>query len=209
MGSVLDNIIKKAALFGNRAAVSSVFVLVGALPAFSQSSVSKAALNMALLKAAGHNRLAEVKALLAQGADPNTKVPASNSIASGYTPIMLLALHPKVDAATIQALQKAGGDINAVDSTGETALMNASTIGAASVIRVLLARGAKVDIVDPDGDSALMTAASSGWDDIVQLLLDHGAKVNIQDSYRNTALFLTANGGHGPSALMQKFYTGV
>ena len=208
MGSryVLQIMVEKVILFANRVVLSCVFVLVGALPAFSQSPPSKAALNMALLKAAGHNRSAEVKALLAQGADPNTKVPDSNSVAPGYTPIMLLAIHHNVDAATIQALQKAGGDINAVDSTGSTALMHASTTGAVSKVRVLLARGAKVDIAAPDGDTALITAAFSGWEDIVRLLLDHGAKVNTQNSNGKTALLLTANGPHGPSALAQKFY---
>jgi ankyrin repeat protein len=193
--------IKKAITFAKIIAACGVVVVVGVVPTFSQSTRSKAALNMALLKAAGHNRGAEVKSLLAQGADPNVK------LSNGYTPIMLLALHPNLDAAAIQALQKAGGDINAVDGLGDTALEHAARNGAVSEVRVLLARGAKVDIVDAGGNTALMTAAFSGWDDIVQLLLDHSAKVNTQNRYGQTALFLTTNGPHGPSALAQKSYT--
>jgi hypothetical protein len=66
--SYLQNIVEQEIVVAKGVAVSSAVFLVGALPASSQSPPSKAALNLALLKAAGHNRTAEVKSLLAQGA---------------------------------------------------------------------------------------------------------------------------------------------
>ena len=187
--------------------VCSVFVLGGVSPVFSQSAQPKTALNLALLKAAGHNRGAEVKSLLARGADPNVKVSDVNSPANGYTPIMLLAMHRDMDISAIKALQKAGGDINALETTtGQTALMHASLLGAASEVRALLERGAKVDVAGSDGDTALTTAAQAGWDEIVRLLLDHSTRVNTQNNLGQTALLLAASGSHGPSALAQQFY---
>jgi ankyrin repeat protein len=203
----LRTIIGKVVTFAIGFAVCIVFAFMGALPTLSQAAQSKAALNLALLKAAGHNRGAEVKSLLAQGADPNVKVSDSNSGANGYTPIMLLAMRRNPDVTAIQALQKAGGDINAVDVNGMTALMHSSTIGSVSEIRVLLVRGAKIDLADSGGETALMTAAQLGWDEIVRLLLDHGAKIDVQNRYGQTALLLTTIGSHGPSALIKKVYT--
>ena len=205
--SALQTIIGKVVTFARGFAVCMVFVFVGAITAFSQAAQSKAALNLALLRAAGHSRGAEVKSLLAQGADPNVKMSDSNSGVNGYTPIMLLAMRRNPDATAIQALQKAGGDINAFDPNGMTALIHSTLIGSVSEIRVLLVRGAKIDLTDSGGDTALMIAAQLGWDEIVRLLLDHGAKVDTQDSKGLTALMLTTIGSHGPSALIKKAYT--
>jgi ankyrin repeat protein len=178
-------------------------VFSSAVPASSQRAPrksTKAILNGALLRATEKNRISEVKSLLAKGANSNVKGPL------GYTPIMLLALHPNLDAATVQALQKAGGNIDALDTVGTTALMHACANGSDTEARVLLARGAKPNIADPNGNTALMTAAEKGGEKIVPLLLSHGAKVDLQNRSGQTALFLTTVAPAGHFALTRKFY---
>lgn len=193
----------KTALPVKGIAVSMALLCVGAAPGLSQRAPRKptqGALNLALLRAAEKNRTADVKALLARGANPNAKGPL------GYTPIMLLALHPNLDATTIQALQKAGGNIDAVDSAGTTALMHACANSSDTEARVLLARGAKANIADPNGNTALMIAAEKGAEKIVPLLLARGAGVDMQNRSGQTALFLTTAAPAGHFALTRKFY---
>ena len=190
-------------LFAIGMVVSCFGLLVGAAPGYGQkkpSKPTKAALNTALLRVTEKNRTADVKTLLARGANPNTKGPL------GYTPIMLLALQPKVDAATIQALQKAGGVIDAVDNAGMTALMHACTNGSETGAKVLLAQGAKTDIADANGTTALLIAAEKGGETIASQLLAHGAGVNRRNLSGQTALFLTTVAPAGHFALTRKFY---
>jgi len=193
----------KSFYFALGMAVFGLGLLAGAAPGYGQrkpTKPTKAALNTALLRVAEKNRTADVKTLLARGANPNVKGPL------GYTPIMLLALQPKVDAATIQALQKAGGNIDAVDNAGMTALMHACTNGSEVGARVLLARGAKPDIADPNGTTALLITAEKGGEAITSQLLAHGAAVDHQNRAGQTALFLTTVAPAGHFALTRKFY---
>ena len=157
----------------------SIFIVATIVSGCSQSTKPKAALNTALLQAAGHDNVAEIKSLLAKGADPNTRG------LLGYTPIMFVAFHS--DAATIQLLQKAGGDIDAVDENGYTALMHAAPFNWLKQAKVLLMRGANVNIADKYGNTALMSAIDV-WEPMVRLLLDHGANVNAQNRKGRTAL---------------------
>jgi ankyrin repeat protein len=161
---------------------------------------TKAALNGALLRAAERNRASEVRVLLANGANPNAKGPL------GYTPIMLIALHPNPDTAIFQMLRRAGGSIDATDNAGTTALMHACANDLASEVSVLLAHGAKPNLTDPNGSTALMMAAEKGGEKIVPLLLAHGARVDLQNRTGQTALFLTTVAPAGHFALTRKFY---
>jgi len=182
-----------------------MILCVGVASGFGQRAPRKptqAALNAALLRSAEHNRGADVKLLLTKGANPNAKGPL------GYTPIMLLALQSKLDATTIQALQKAGGKIDAVDTTGTTALMHACATDSdlEASVSVLLARGAQPNIADPNGNTALMLVAEKGGEKIAPLLLAHGAKVDLQNHAGQTALFLTTVAPAGHFSLTRKFY---
>jgi len=194
---------EKSFLFAIGMVVFSLGLIVTPAPAHGQRKTvkpTKAALNAALLRVAEKNRTGDVKTLLARGANPNVKGPL------GYTPIMLLALQPKVDAATIQALQKAGGNIDAVDNAGMTALMHACTNGSEAGARVLLAQGAKPNIADANGTTALLITAEKGGEAITSQLLAHGAEVNLQNRSGQTALFLTTVAPAGHFAITRKYY---
>ena len=93
---------RTAVLFAHSFGVALFCLSTCAAPGYPQRAPRKGALNSALLRAAAKNHAAEVKSLLARGANPNATGPL------GYTPIMLLALHPKCEASAIQALQKKG-----------------------------------------------------------------------------------------------------
>ncbi|MDA2913447.1 ankyrin repeat domain-containing protein [Acidobacteriia bacterium AH_259_A11_L15] len=94
-----------------------------------------------------------------------------------------------------------GGDINAQDETGWTALMLASASSAHDNVRLLLESGARVNHADSNGDTTLIVAASARWFDgamskaqtkVLQLLLNHGADVNATNNRGQTALMWAA-----------------
>ena len=89
-----------------------------------------------------------------------------------------------------------GGDINAIDQGGFTALIYAAGRGYKEVVAVLLEFGANIKHADTPGRTALMYAAKWGRQDVVGLLLGRGAGVNNTDANESTALIASAGMGH-------------
>ncbi|MDT4897463.1 MAG: ankyrin repeat protein 50 [Acidobacteriota bacterium] len=98
-----------------------------------------------------------------------------------------------VSDETINALMKAGADINAVDSDGSTTLMEAIGYHKEEVAKILLRAGAHVNARDKPGRTALMRAAFSSTLDFVSLLIKSGADVNAADARGQTALVYAAD----------------
>ena len=90
----------------------------------------------------------------------------------------------------VRLLLEKGGDVNARDSYGNTALIFASIDGRLEIIRLLLAKGADVNARNDYGITALMLASKAGHKEVVQLLLEKGADPNIQNKDGDTALIL-------------------
>lgn len=117
---------------------------------------------------------AQVKQLLAQGADPNTQVPGMGSVLS------FACATNNTEAA--KALIAAKADINTVDiSSGFTPLMMAVQMGNKELTELLLKEGADVNIAHrikgkPTGLNALKIAQNGGFAEITDLLLSAGAK---------------------------------
>lgn len=82
-----------------------------------------------------------------------------------------------------------GGDVNATDAEGRTALICAVVEGKESIVEFLLKNQCLVDLQDNCGFSALHFAAQDYRIAIARLLLDAGAAVDLQDSYGNTPLW--------------------
>jgi uncharacterized protein len=115
------------------------------------------------LRAALSADTAAMKLLVARGADPNLPTLA------GTTPLMAAAGVNWVVAQTytesVQARYDAvalclelGGDVNAANSMGLTALLGAVNRGSNDIIELLVKRGARLDVKDKEGRTALRWA---------------------------------------------------
>ncbi|MCL1857486.1 MAG: ankyrin repeat domain-containing protein, partial [Kiritimatiellaeota bacterium] len=119
-----------------------------------------------------------VKALLAAGAKVDS------------TTLEYAARYGSIDIAIITALLEAGADVNAKDSSGDTALYSAVTWGSIEAVEVLLAAGADPDLQDRNGDTALMSASqgyNAGCREKALMLIAAGANANLQNKDGRTA----------------------
>jgi ankyrin repeat protein len=136
-----------------------------------------------------------VKALLAEGADPNigmTRRPpgfaGGFNDAVGATPFMLASA--AADVEIMRLLLDAGADPRQPTKAGTTAIMAATgmnrTLGESSVteeqaleaVKLLLSLGVDAKAVAASGENALFGPAYRGWNTLLQLLVDNGANVN-------------------------------
>ncbi len=99
----------------------------------------------------------------------------------------------------VEALIKAGVDVNAVNNDGLTALWVAARNGHTETVEALIRAGADVNAVNAvnnDGLTALWLAARNGHTKIVEALIKAGVDVNAVNNDGNTALTLAAMNGH-------------
>lgn len=119
-----------------------------------------------IIVAAGRGDAAEVSALLASGADPNTLSPDSE------TPLHVAAITG--DPATVSALLAAGANPNARAPPGTqlsmTPLQWATYGGHEEMVRLLLASGADAGLRDDNGKSAADMAREAGHKAVLRLL---------------------------------------
>lgn len=143
-----------------------------------------------LLNAATKGDAAEVRRMLAAGANPNGR----NAL--GWSPLMLAAAERHLDA--VVALLEVKADPNARNTLGRTALMFASSYGDDSIAERLLTAGADPNIVpnDQSGWTALMAAAAGGNTSTVGLLIRHGADPSIKSKGDKTALEIAKSAGN-------------
>lgn len=143
--------------------------------------------------AAKHSEPAVLQALLA------SQAPAAN-LAASYLLAATRARRPD----NVRVLL-AAADVNAADTTGQTALMIAAATGQAGILKELLNAGARADLQDERGRSALWHAAAAGDVAAVGALATTGSPLEGADSNGRTPLAIAAAGGHTRvvEALMQ------
>jgi len=140
------------------------WILVGlslVMPAFGYDAAAK------LVGAATAGKATEVRELLVQGVDANTKNGSGR-------PVLVMAGF-NGNRRTALVLLAAGADVNAVDASGTSALMAASAFGHKELVDVLLVAGADANLKDSAGKSALARATLAGHQQVVEALKAAGA----------------------------------
>jgi len=84
------------------------------------------------------------------------------------TPLMDAVQNQDVDAVT--SCIEGGGDVEARDSYGQTALHWAAKYESVKIVQLLLDAGANVDVQDDDGETPLQAAKLKGRHAIAELL---------------------------------------
>jgi len=132
--------------------------------------------NKALFKAAEAGNTEGIKQAVADGAD----LSAHNN--KGRTALMIAAR--EADLATVEALIKAGADVNTTSTVSDdTAVMAAARRGDADIMRAMFEAGARADGRDQNGRTPLMVAAKGGHHEIMKILVDHGAATQTKDRF--------------------------
>lgn len=133
-----------------------------------------------------HNdRPADLRQLLAQGADPNVR------FKNGQPAIMRAVVDNAWGVFDVLAADKRT-DVNATNPAGETPLMYLAVAGQTERARKLIARGAEVNRL---GWTPLHYAASKGQIETARLLLSKGAMVNAPSSEGRTPLMMAGLSG--------------
>lgn len=173
-----------------------------------------------LFVAVDHRDVAGVKALLKQGADPNSHnflgfSPLDIAAASFQPEMMetLLEAGAKVDDASpvgtaltfaaqsgdvpgMKLLIARGANINPSRVDGITVLMLTARAGEAEMVSELLRLKANANATDSDGATALIYAAREGKKEAAQALLSAGATIDRADTHGWTPLMYAAVNGH-------------
>ncbi|MGH6770938.1 MAG: ankyrin repeat domain-containing protein [Xanthobacteraceae bacterium] len=137
-----------------------------------------------VLIAARRGDLAQVRALLAAGADPNID-------RKTHSPLMFAAGNGHVEMTRLLIVR--GARIEHRDHNGDRALLWAARRGHAETVRLLLAAGAVADSDDdPYGLTALMQASRYGHIEAVRLLLASRADLSRREQTDDTALHRAA-----------------
>ncbi len=122
------------------------------------------------------------------GANVNAKAKSG-----GATPLILAVSGGRTEV--VNALIKAGANVNATDSTGNTALIMATWTwnGKIEIVNALLQAGADVNIRNKlSGGTALMEAVANQNVEIVNALIKAGANVNAVTLYGGETVLMTA-----------------
>ena len=109
------------------------------------------------------------------------------------------------DVSFMAAILGEGGDINAKDKFGQTALMLAAVHGQSEVVRLLIGAGASFDVTAKHGLSALMLAVVNHHDAIARDLAAAGADMTLLGTeapgfYDKTATDLARDNGQNALA---------
>ncbi|HTG00440.1 MAG TPA: ankyrin repeat domain-containing protein [Nitrospirota bacterium] len=112
------------------------------------------------------------------------------------------------DLMATKQLIRDGVNINAVNSSGESALVIAAKSGNLDMARTLIKAGAEVNQRTNSKDTALTIAACKCHPEIIALLLENGADPNVQnEDFKSTPLNLLAgycNNSDSVKALLSK-----
>ena len=167
-----------------------LLVMLSGVTTKAKSSDDAPARDRQLIAASERGDVAEVKALLAQGA----------SIAArderGRTALLAATHANQVEAARV--LIAAGADVNARDNIHDSPYLYAGAEGRLEILRLTLAAGADLKSTNRFGGTALIPAAEKGHLENVRELLKTKIDVNHVNNYGWTALLEVCLKHRGP-----------
>jgi len=102
-----------------------------------------------------------------------------------------------------------GGDVNAADSEGETALHKAAYTGADDMVNILLKKGANIKAVNRDGMTPLHLTVFFKRYEAAKILLKNGADINAVNKNGETPLYILKNyikSSGGSAEKMEKLF---
>lgn len=123
--------------------------------------------NAQLLTAAMQGQIAELRAALAAGANPNV---CQSAVKAGWTALSCAVLSGKEEA--VQLLLAAGAEVNGQCPDGTTALHKACLWGHVRITSLLLDHGADATIEDEEGWTARQLAMAQENKELLQLLAE-------------------------------------
>ena len=130
-----------------------------------------------------------VTLLLEHGADPNMR----NIIADNTA--LILAVETG-SSEIVRLLINSQCNVNAVTTTGKSALHEAADRGYLDICELLIPCGAYVDMQTSEGDTPLMLATRNGHSNVASYLLDLKCDVHLVNNKHETALHESALYGH-------------
>lgn len=183
--------ITRAAIWARRGIL--VCAVVVGLFWITYRSITQDKRDHALVEAAEQNNLRDVICALHSGADPNAHEVYTNPVQSlvdawhwmlhdkhifcHEAPLIVVMAGYGGDQGTyqpiVQALLDAGADVNARDSFGRTALMDAAGADCPAMVRLLLEHGADKNIRNPRGQTALTEALKDHNTQVVMILQNY------------------------------------
>ncbi len=166
-----------------RPEIARLFLEKGAILSLNNPQLEPPLLLLALRQKEIHPDL--VRVLLDHGADPNERDPDEDR------PALVMAASKNVPAA-VSALVDAGAQVDAMDRSGQTALLLAAARRDTETVRFLLSKGA-----DPNLKTPLIHAvrADRGDPGTIRLLLERGADPDARVPSLGTALMCAAGRG--------------
>ncbi len=153
--------------------LSVLFAMLLALPVIAQD------LNKELLAAARAGRLAQVEALLMEGADVN----AANE--NGKTALMAAAYYN--NERVVRRLLSEGADVNRKDNRGVSALMEAVINHQPNLVQIFIEYGADINNQASNGHTPLYEAILDHNMELMELLVLRGADLELKIRKDQTA----------------------
>ena len=138
-------------------------------------------------KAVGDGDRATVESMLAEGIDPNTRIPKYHL---QYTPLFIAVNNNDLELTKV--LLQAGANPMIEDGNGDPVMVHASDHETVKVARYLIAQGYSIDAKNKSGITALMRDAPYAEERDIQAKIDLGADLNLTDSNGDTALMIAA-----------------
>ncbi len=172
------------------AAVSFNAVLAAApkkaVPAEDPAQARQKALDGKLLQAVSSVNVAEIRRLVAMGANPNAY--------DGYNMMPLTqAVYDHGDPDILNTLYELGAQVDGKGTCDTTALQAAGEQGRLDAAQWLIAHKATLDQKSCVGETALVKAVAGGKTDVSLYLLGLGADPNAMDWQDKTTLLLAVN----------------